>query len=211
MKTFTKTKLTVFTILLTSVGFVFAEEHPPFQDGAGCGHKTESFRKKKGQSDKDRKHKRMDMKHKMGRKPLEQLRKKDPEKFKKLMKLRQEDRPAFFKEMKDVMKDFMKEKHPEMIKFHEKHKGNQQKIMKLSDKYKKAEKPEEKIEIKTKIKSVLGKEFDLKQKMKSKEVKRLENRTNKLKQTLEDRQKNKESIVETKLKTITEGKEVVEW
>ena len=142
---------------------------------------------------------------------MEWLKGKDPEKFEKLNKLHHSDNRAFFKEMRGVMKDFMKEKNPEMFKMKEQHQKTDQKIKKLLKRYKNAKDPEKKNEIAAKLKAALGKQFELKQEFKSKEIKKLERRTNNLKKSLETRQQNKVSIVETKFKELTNGKESVEW
>ncbi len=211
MKIYTTTKLVVLTLLLTAAGFVFAENHPPFPDGSGPGPRHDRDREHGQFRQKGHRNKQMNEMHRKGMEAMNWLKEKDPKEFERLSALRKEDRPAFIKEMHNVMKEFMKEKHPEMVKMHEQYKKSNQKIKKLADKYKKAETAEEKVEIKTKLKQVLGKQFDSKQKLKSKEVKMLENRTSKLKESLETRLKNKESIIDTRLKSITEGKEAVEW
>jgi len=146
-----------------------------------------------------------------GMEAMEWLKNKDPEKFEKLNALRKSDNRSFFKEMRNVMKEFMKEKHPQMFKMHEQNQKTRQKIKNLANKYNKAEDPEKKAEIESKLKETLAKQFDFKQKFKSKEIEMLENRTRKLKEALDARLKNKESMIDLKLKSITEGKESVEW
>ncbi len=211
MKIYTTTKLVVLTLLLTAAGFIFAENHPPCPDGSGHGPRRDRDRGHGQFRQEGHRNKQMNEMRRKGMEAMNWLKEKEPKEFERLSTLRKEDRPAFFKEMHNVMKEFMKEKHPEMLKMLEQYKKSNQKIKKLADKYKKAETAEEKAEIETKLKQVLGKQFDSKQKLKSKEVKMLENRTSKLKESLETRLKNKESIIDTRLKSITEGKEAVEW
>ncbi len=216
MKTYT-TKLTILTLLLTVAGFVFAEDHPPCPDKRNPeGEKIQAgqhHRNRSGKPEGRGKRQNIDKMRRRGGEAMEWLKNKSPKKFEKLCQLKQnkETRGEFFKEMRNVMKEFMKEKNPEMFKMHEKDRKNNQKIKKLLTKFKKAEKPEKKAEIKTKIKEILANQFDFKQKMKTKEVNKLESRTSKLKESLELRLKNKESIVKTRLKSIIEGKEAVEW
>jgi len=211
MKIYTTTKLTVLTLLLTASGLL-AEGPPACPDAPPPGHDNGQFRQKPRQrKGGPGQNFRKDEMRKQGREAMEWLKEKDPEKFEKLNKLRHADGKAFFKEMHTVMKGFMKEKHPEMFKMHEQQKKNNQKIRKLGKQYEKAETPEEKADIEKKLKEVLVKQFDSKQKLKSKEVKKLESRTSKLKESLETRLKNKESIINTRFKSITEGKEAVEW
>ena len=209
MKIYTTTKMVLLTLLLTSSGFIFAENHQPCPDGSGAVQRRDcehgQFRQEGPRSQQ------VNGTRRKGMEAMNWLKEKDPKEFERLSALRQADRPSFFKEMHKVMKGFMKKNHPEIVKMHEQHKKSNQKIKKLADKYKKAATAEEKAKIETNLKQVLGKQFDSKQKLKFKEVKKLENRTNKLKESLETRLKNKESIIATRLKSITEGKEAVEW
>jgi len=224
MKTYTITKIAILTLILTASGIAFGEVlPPPPHEVPGFEHVPcpEEVRERGRFRGRPEAHKRMEetrwrRKHagemrRRGAEAMEWLKEKDPEKFEKLVELRQSGGRDFFKEMRGVMKEFMKEKNPEMFKMHEQNKKNRQNIKNLADKLKEAETTEEKVELEAKLKEALGKQFDFKQKLKTKELLKLENRIKKMKESLDARQKNKESMVEMAFKGITEGKEAIEW
>jgi hypothetical protein len=83
--------------------------------------------------------------------------------------------------------------------------------MKLSKQYRKASDDQEKGQITKKLKTVLSELFDLREKERSRRIKQLEQELARLKESLNNRKKNKDTIVQQRIDEITGKKENLEW
>ena len=83
--------------------------------------------------------------------------------------------------------------------------------MKLSKQYRKASGEQEKGQITKKLKTVLSELFDLREKERARRIKQLEQELARLKESLNNRKKNKDTIVQQRIDELTGKKENLEW
>ena len=83
--------------------------------------------------------------------------------------------------------------------------------MKLSKQYRKTSGEQEKGQITKKLKTVLSELFDLREKERAKRIKQLEQELARLKESLNNRKKNKDTIVQQRIDELTGKKENLEW
>ncbi|MEQ8186871.1 MAG: hypothetical protein ABRQ39_02775 [Candidatus Eremiobacterota bacterium] len=83
--------------------------------------------------------------------------------------------------------------------------------IKLARKYRKAREEEEKGQISKKLKSILSELFDLREKERARRIKQLEQELARLKESLNNRKKNKDTIVQQRMDELTGKKENLQW
>ncbi len=83
--------------------------------------------------------------------------------------------------------------------------------IKLSKQYRKATGEDEKGQITKKLKTILNELFDLREKERTRRIKQLEQELTRLKESLNKRKKNKDTIVQQRLDELTGKKENLQW
>ena len=178
--------------------------HDPLMMGEGHGGKGHGEMRGKKNPKGNNMHGKM-------RKKIEKMRENNPEEFERLMRLRKEDREAFRKEIHKRYKEQFKKDNPEAFKKMQEMKKTQKKINLLNEEYQKCEDEDKKKEIKQQMKDLIGKAFDTTQEFREKEINNLEKKTKELRKKVKKRSKNKEEMVDLKLKALIDGEETVKW
>ena len=145
------------------------------------------------------------------RKKIEKMCKENPEEFERLMKLRKEDPKAFKKEIHKRYKEQFKKDNPEAFKKMKEMKETHKKIKLLNQEYQKCEDADKKKEIKQQMRDLIGNAFDVTQEFREKEINNLEKKTKELRKKVRKRGKNKDEMVDLRLKGLIDGEETVKW
>ena len=112
--------------------------------------------------------------------------------------------------MREWLEKYARETNPEQYERFIKMREHEQKMRVLARRYHAANSQAEKRELKKKIRAELIEEFEQRQQERSKELEKLEERLDKYRTTLKKREKNKEQLIETEVKRLTEEPQAVE-
>ncbi len=133
---------------------------------------------------------------------LEQFRERNPHDY---MRTLQE---SYF-EMKRVQE--MQKSNPEAFEEMKKERGLEMQSFQLGEQIRKSEDAAEKDKLKADLKPVLEQLFDVREKHKDQEIARLEEDLKRLKEQVEKRRKNKESVVERRLRELSGEQPDDDW
>lgn len=139
------------------------------------------------------------------------LKEKDPKKAAELDALRTADPDAFGGQMREVVKQYMKEKHPDVVARIRELREAEQRTRSLVEQVRKEQDPTKKDEIRAALREELRKEFERRQRARKEEVAKLETRLGDLKAKLEQRTETKDELIEARMADLIEGQETREW
>ena len=130
---------------------------------------------------------------------LNEMKEKDPEKFKKLMELREKDPEAFRKKMVQEYGERFRKSREEFDK-------TRKEIGELLKKYNEAASEEEKSSIKGQLKEKLTESFKKDLERRNDKVQKLEKYLVEIKEQIEERESNQESLINEQLEYLIQGK-----
>jgi hypothetical protein len=137
------------------------------------------------------------------RKAMSWLKENNPEEFKRLTRLREENPRALRQELGPMLQAYAKEKNPAQYKRLTEGRKHAQQMRAYAQEYRKETDPEKRTAIKQKMRTTLTDSFDKKQESREKELKMLEERIVKFRETLKQSNDNRQSIIDSQMKQWT--------
>jgi len=131
------------------------------------------------------------------------LKEKNPEEYTRLTQLREENPRALQREIGPVLQEYAKEKHPDQYKRMLTGRKHAQQMRTYARRYRKETDPEKRAVLEKEMRTTLAETFDNKQQTRKEELKKLEERISKYKETLNKNSKSRQAIIDSQLKEWT--------
>lgn len=142
---------------------------------------------------------------------VEWLRTSNPSEFARLQKLRQENPEQFRKELRKALQNYAKQQHPEQYEHFSKMRKTEARLRKLAAQYRAEQDPARKAALEQTMRTVLDRQFVENQKLRRKELANLEQRLQQFKSELQNREQNKQQMLDLRMKSLIEGPGAVTW
>jgi hypothetical protein len=147
---------------------------------------------------------------------IEFLEKFDPERLEWMKHLKEMEPDTYFRVLEETKREMMKlkelrERDPERFEQIMIERRMETEIKELSSQYRKSQDSEEKEGLKKQIKAKLEKLFDLREKQREAEIKRIEQELTKLKEKMKIRKANRDKIIERRQKELLGEEDDLGW
>ena len=142
---------------------------------------------------------------------MDWMRQERPEQFHELVRLRRENPPEFRERVRGVMREYFKQKHPDMYAHFKQQREQEEQLRTLAEKYRASTNAEERVAIQSEMRGLLEQSFAQRQQARMAELKKLEERLEEFRETLKAREDNKAELIEMRLKGLIEGDATVKW
>ena len=139
-----------------------------------------------------------------------------PFRVEELQALKQVNPPEFQQRVREILDvkhrlDFAKKNDPQRYELMLQETRMEQETQQRGEQYRRARTDEEKNRIGQELQQLLDRLFDVKEKNKELEIKRLEEQLAKLKNTIAERKKNKSQIVAARMEELTDERNSLRW